>query len=178
MYGEVEVPEPDAAGGWRSAAVRCAHSLRETFLRHPWIVSVLGESGVAYLGPNLMRMSEDLLGVFEAAGFDLEASDRAMNTMIAYVIGVATVEAAWLTKVARSGRSEDEWLRHLLPAAGQAVQGYPRLRRLYESQLSDGAGAGREDTFKLGLDCVLDGLEARLGSTARLDSTDGGPTRP
>jgi len=166
VYGEVEVPAVEN-GDWRAAATRCAHSLRETFLRHPWIVSVLGASGVAYLGPNLMRMSEDLLGVFEQGGFDLPSADRSMSTLIAYVIGIATAEAAWLTTVARSGRSEEEWVRQLLPAAEQAVQPYPRLRKLYAAQAAEEPGATREDGFDLGLASVLDGLEARLGRPGR-----------
>lgn len=170
VYGEVEVPAVGDAAGWQAAITRCAHSMRSTILRHPWIVSVLGEAGVAYLGPNMMRMTEGILAVFEEGGFALEAADQAMNTVVAYVIGVSTSEAAWLTTLARSGQSEQEWVDRLWPAAEQAVQAYPRLRKLYAAQRDQNLGATRGDDFDSGLECVLHGLTARFnpagGSTS------------
>ncbi|MFF7203827.1 TetR/AcrR family transcriptional regulator [Streptomyces sp. NPDC008141] len=163
VYGEIEVPAADDPADWRAATTRCAHSLRSTFLQHPWIVSVLGEVGVAYLGPNMMRLSDALLGVLEDGGFSLEAADRGVSTVFAYVIGVSTTEAAWLTTVKRSGRAEQDLMESLLPAAEQAVQGHPRLRRLYAAQRDADANGARDDGFEDGLQCVLDGLEARLG---------------
>ncbi|MEU7854561.1 TetR/AcrR family transcriptional regulator [Nonomuraea sp. NPDC049141] len=161
VYGEVEAPAADDPAGWRAAITRYAHSLRATVLRHPWIVSVLGETGVAYLGPNVMRQNEAVLAAFEQGGFTLEAADRALNTVVAYVIGVSTGEAAWLTTLARSGRSEQEWAASLWPAAEQAVQDYPRLRKLYAAQRNQNVSATRDDEFAGGLACVLQGLAAR-----------------
>ncbi|MEV7952711.1 TetR/AcrR family transcriptional regulator C-terminal domain-containing protein [Streptomyces sp. NPDC088141] len=132
----------------------------------------LGEAGVAHLGPNTLRLSEDMLTDFEEAGFSLEQADRAVNTVMSYVIGVSTAEAARLTMLARSGRSEQEWTEHLWPAAERAVQPpYPRLRRLYASRHGEVVDGARNDNFRDGLACVPDGLEARLpdpGSPDRL----------
>jgi Tetracyclin repressor-like, C-terminal domain len=125
-------------------------------------VSVLGEVGVAYLGPNMMRLTEAILAVFEGGGFPLEAADQAMNTVIAYVIGLSTSEAAWLTMLARSGQGEQEWADRLWPAAERAVQDYPRQRRLYAAQRGQNLRSTRDDEFAIGLDCVLHGLAARL----------------
>jgi AcrR family transcriptional regulator len=162
VYGEVEPPAADDPAGWRAAVTRYAHSMRATLLRHPWIVSVQGEVGVAYLGPNVMRRNEAVLAVFEHAGFTLEAADRALNTVVAYVIGVSTSEAAWLTTLARSGQSEQEWAESLWPAAEQAAQDYPRLRKLYAAQRDQNLAAARADEFDTGLQCILDGLAARF----------------
>ncbi|MDL4776602.1 TetR/AcrR family transcriptional regulator [Actinomadura xylanilytica] len=170
VYGEVEVPAADDPAGWRAAVTRYAHSMRAMVLRHPWIVSVLGEAGVAYLGPNVMRQNEALLAVFEQGGFTLEAADRALNTVVAYVIGVSTSEAAWLTTLARSGQSEQEWVEGLWPAAEQAAQAYPRLRKLYAAQRNQDRTAARDDEFDSGLECVLHGLAARFAPA-------GGPPR-
>ncbi|TYB56535.1 TetR/AcrR family transcriptional regulator [Nonomuraea sp. PA05] len=158
VYGEVEVPP----GDWREALAGCARSMRATLLRHPWIVSVLGEAGVAYLGPNVLRLSERMLAVLEEGGFALEAADRAVNTVVAYVIGAATSEAAWLTTLARSGRSEQEWAEALWPAAEAAVRDHPRLRGLYAGQRGQDRGRTRAEEFEDGLACVLDGVASRL----------------
>ncbi|MGW6235329.1 TetR/AcrR family transcriptional regulator [Streptomyces sp. NPDC055094] len=162
VYGEIELPDAGDPERWREAVTRCAHSLRAAFLRHPWIVSVLGEVGMAYLGPNMMRLFESLLTVFEEAGFPLPKADQAVNTVVSFVIGVSTSEAAWLTMLARSGRSEQEWTEQVWPAAERAVAPYPRLRRLYAAQRGQDMGGAREDGFDGGLACVLDGLETRL----------------
>ncbi|MFC4118050.1 TetR/AcrR family transcriptional regulator [Nonomuraea zeae] len=162
VYGEVEVPAAADPDGWRAAITRFAHGMRAALLRHPWIVSVQGETGVAYLGPNVLRQNEAILAVFEQGGFTLEAADQALNTVMAYVIGVSTSEAAWLTTLARSGRSEQDWTASLWPAAEQAVQDYPRLRKLYAARRDQNARATRDDEFGTGLECVLDGLAARF----------------
>lgn len=157
IYGEVALP---ASGPWRTAATRFAHDLRSVFLRHPWIGSLLGEAGVAYLGPNVLRLSEAALALFEDAGFSLDDADLAFNTVMAFVVGRATSEAAWLTTLKRSGQSEQEWKDRLWPAAEQAVQDYPRLKQLYAAQRERKPEETNDSDFERGLDRVLDGLEA------------------
>ncbi|NUK51351.1 TetR/AcrR family transcriptional regulator [Streptomyces lunaelactis] len=165
VYGELEVPDAGDPSHWRTAAGGSAHSLRSMILRHPWIASVLGQVGLVHLGPNVMRMSDRLLAVFGAAGFATDEADQAMSTVIAYVIGMTTSEAAYLSMIARSGQSEQEWMQSLRPAAEQAAQPYPRLQEGYASQRNKDPQKIREDNFDYGLQRVLDGLETRLGRT-------------
>ncbi|MBY8887547.1 TetR/AcrR family transcriptional regulator C-terminal domain-containing protein [Streptomyces sp. PTM05] len=164
-YGEVEFPPPAEDAQWREAVVACAQSLRATILRHPWIASVLGEMGMSYLGPNWMQLSDALLAPFERAGLPTEEADHAVATVIAYVTGMATSEAAWLTVLARSGQDEQEWVERLWPAAEEAAQSYPRLRDSYAQQRGKSPRAAREEGFAYGLDRILDGLATRLGAT-------------
>ncbi|TDE25081.1 TetR/AcrR family transcriptional regulator [Nonomuraea mesophila] len=166
VYGEVEVPATGDPGGWRTAITGCAHSLRATILRHPWIVSVLGETGLAYLGPNVTRLMEEMLAVFEEGGFGLQEADQAMNTVVAYVVGISTSEAATLTALGRSGQSEQEWTERLLPAAEEAARDHPRLRRLYAGQRGRRVREDRDDGFRVGLECVLEGVTSRLRSSS------------
>jgi hypothetical protein len=80
---------------------------------------------------------------------------------MAYVIGTATTEAAWLTTVDRSGRSEQECIDQLRSALTEATKPYPRLHTLATSE-NDGAEKARGDGFHYGLDRMLDGLATRL----------------
>lgn len=161
VYGQIEVP--DARGDdWRTAVTTCAESARTVLVRHPWIASVLGQAGLAYLGPNVMRLNERMLALFEAAGFALPEADRALSTVMAYVIGTATTEAAWLTALARSGRGEQEWVRQLRPALVEATKPYPRLHAL-ATAAEVPAEESRGDAFRYGLERVLDGLAGRRG---------------
>ena len=72
VYGELELPEAADPADWRTSVATGAHSLRAMALRHPWVATVLGHVGLVHLGPNVMRMSERMLGQFEAASFPRE----------------------------------------------------------------------------------------------------------
>lgn len=161
VYGEIDPPRSVSAADWREITRGTAGELRGMFLRHPWMVSVLGEIGVAYLGPNLIRLTESLLAVYEDAGFTLNAADQAVNTVIAYVVGVSASEAAWLTMINRTGQTEGEWIERLWPAAEAAVHDFPRLRQVYASQHAESSPGTRDAGFEDGLACVLDGVAAR-----------------
>ncbi len=167
VHGELELPHNITPANWRAVATQCAHSLRSMILSHPWVASVLGELGLAHLGPNAMRLSEGMLEVFETAGFALDEADRAVSSVVAFVTGTATTEAAWLTALARSGQTEQQWVEQIWPAAEAAVQEYPRLRKLYASQRSADSKNSRESNFDYGLALVLDGLETRLDRRQR-----------
>ncbi|WP_410643472.1 TetR/AcrR family transcriptional regulator [Amycolatopsis sp. lyj-346] len=160
VYGQIEVPDVWGVD-WRRAVTTCAESARAALLRHAWIASVLGQTGLAYLGPNVMRLNERMLALFEAAGFSLAEADDALSAVMAYVIGTATTEAAWLTTVSRSGHSEQEWLDRLRPALTEATKPYQRLHALATAQ-GDDAAKTRGDSFHYGLDRLLDGLAAHL----------------
>ncbi|MEU6862281.1 TetR/AcrR family transcriptional regulator C-terminal domain-containing protein [Streptomyces sp. NPDC046876] len=157
-----EMPAPEAEGpDWRAAAARAAESFRATVLRHPWLASVLGQAGLAYLGPNLMSYSERLATLVTRAGFP--EPSRAIDALMAYVVGMSTTEAAWLSTVARSGQSEAEFIGRLLPAAQQAAAGHEHLVEGYAAAAAADPVETRNSKFAYGLEVVLDGLALRLG---------------
>ena len=166
IFGELQAPDMSDPANWREATTACAQSMRTVILRHPWIASMLG--AMAYLGPNLMRLSEDILGMLEAAGFSLTEANSAMNTVFAYVIGMTGSEAAWLTMLARSGQTEREWAERLGPALQEATRSHPRLGALFAAQADQDPAKVRDHEFAYGLERILDGLAvARAsGSTA------------
>lgn len=161
VAAEIRVPGPGGPD-WRAAVTEAAAAFRTTALRHPWLSSVLGQAGLAYLGPNLMTFSERLAALFTAAGFP--EPGRAIDTVLSYVIGMSTTEAAWLTTVARSGESEADFIARLMPAAQQAAVGHEHLADGYAEAAAATVDpvALREDKFRYGLEVVLDGLTLRL----------------
>jgi AcrR family transcriptional regulator len=153
VYGEVEVPGPD--GPWREGIAAAAGSLRAMALRHPWVSGVLGQVGLAYLGPNLAAVSARMQALFTSAGLgDLEAQ-QAMAAVTSYVVGTVTSETAWLALVARSGRSEQELVADL-----QSTQGH--LNETPAAREYTDPAVFRDDGFAFGLGLLLDGLGARL----------------
>lgn len=163
VYGEISVPSVADPAHWRESAVAGAQSVRAMILRHPWMASLLGAVGLSYLGPNVMRLNERLLAVFVDAGFPGDEAPKAISAVVAYVIGMGTSEAAWLTTLAKSGRSEREWADQLRPAVEEASQAYPHQReRIAEYDAGIDPAKIRDDKFRYGLDRMLDGLETRL----------------
>jgi len=166
IYGEVELPSSHNPSNWRAHTAHCARSLRRTILGHPWIASVFGEMGMSHLGPNSMRLSESLLELLIQAGFPAQEAGPAGSTVVSYVTGTATTEAAWLTALARSGHTEQEWVHSMYPAAEHASKDYPHLRDDYAAKRGKDRSTIREESFEYGLQRVLDGLETRLARCA------------
>ncbi|MBF6469928.1 TetR/AcrR family transcriptional regulator C-terminal domain-containing protein [Nocardia beijingensis] len=158
VYGEISVPEIDDPANWRSATLECAQSLRAMILRHPWMASTLGQVGLSYLGPNVMRLNDRMVGLFEAGGFPAEEAPDGIGAVISYVVGMGITEAAYLTMLARSGQTEKEWLDRLRPAAEEAAREFPRI---VQENWDQNPEQLRERKFRYGLDRVLDGLAAR-----------------
>lgn len=167
VYGEVVVPQITERSEWREGVRTLAHRIRATLLKHRWMVSLLGESGLAHLGPNLMRVGDEILALFDTAGFKLLEADRVLKIINSYIIGSTVAEAAYLNSVARSGLSVQEWIANLWPAAREAARPYPNLDRLYRIQEEGAANPDAphfdaDDEFNWGLDRILDGLATRL----------------
>lgn len=100
---------------------------------------------MSYLGPNWMRISEAMLNLLTTAGFPADEADRALSTLVAYVTGMATSEAAWLNVLARSGQDERTMVERLWPAAEEAAQDYPLLREGYAEQRGTDPREAREE---------------------------------
>ncbi|MFG2627951.1 TetR/AcrR family transcriptional regulator C-terminal domain-containing protein [Streptomyces sp. NPDC048473] len=168
VFAEIAVPSTDFvrtapeadSPDWRAAATEAARSFRATALRHPWLTSVLGQAGLAYLGPNLMSFTERLAALFTAAGFP--EPSRAIDTVLSYVIGMSATEAAWLTTIARSGETEAAFIARLMPAARRAAAAHDHLADVYAGPTAVDPVEIRETKFAYGLEVVLDGLALRL----------------
>ncbi|MGW4846676.1 TetR/AcrR family transcriptional regulator [Nocardia brasiliensis] len=162
VYGEIRLPTAGDPAAWRAAAAQCADELRAMILRHPWIASTLGQVGLYYLGPNVMRMNARMAEVFAAGGFATEEVSDAIGTLLGYIIGVGITEAAWLSLLARSGQTEPELLASLRPAAERAADEFPQLRATTpDAEWNTDPARIRDKRFAYGLDRVLDGLDAR-----------------
>lgn len=161
VYGEIRVPAITDPAAWRMATADCAESLRAMITRHPWMASTLGQVGLSYLGPNVMRLNDGLVGLFEAGGFPAAETSDAISAVMSYVVGMGIAEAAWLALLARSGQTEQEFVAQLRPAAEAAAKDYPRFQQ--DEDWDTDPTERRDRKFRYGLDRLLDGLGARLG---------------
>ncbi|WP_327088967.1 TetR/AcrR family transcriptional regulator [Nonomuraea sp. NBC_01738] len=162
VYGELRVTAADDPADWRQALAATARDLRDLALSHPWVSAVLGQVGLSYLGPNMLRVSGAMLATLVEAGFPADEADPAMSTVFSYVIGMTVSETAYLSMIARSGQTEQEWAEQLWPAAEQAVKGHPQLVADYAAKQGVDPVQARQEAFDYGLDRVLDGLATRI----------------
>lgn len=166
VFGEVEPPDPDDPAGWRTAAMLCGHSVRAMMLRHTWLGPLMSDSGYAYGGPTMMRLSEAMLALFENAGAAPRVAEGATQALFGYVMGIATAEAARLRMLGRAGQSEQEWMARAYVDVRKIAEPYPRLVDLYARHRDEDPRLTRDKSFQYGLDLVLDGVAARLPPAA------------
>ncbi|KYF98493.1 TetR family transcriptional regulator [Sorangium cellulosum] len=159
VYGEMASAGP-IPGGFREALRAIAHRTRRAAREHAWFIDLLG--GRPHLGPNaLAHLEASFAALSGAPGFeDIDAVMLAVGTVNAYVIGAIRGEANELRAELASGMSQAEWQRasdayiHRMIATGR----FPTLAKV----VRDASHPPADVVFDGGLDCVLDGIEARL----------------
>jgi AcrR family transcriptional regulator len=164
VWAEVELPDPGEVG-WRPAATAMAGDTRAMITRHPWLVTAM--STQLMYGPGKARRDDHSLAVFETAGFVGVDADNASKTVLTYVLGTAlseVAEAAWRARLRRNGGNEEEQMRDTMTRASEIAMRFPRLRARLEAWEEAGATAPPDESFELGLQTILDGLEAQLAA--------------
>lgn len=154
-----EDPLPESTEDWRADLGAVAHALRATLLRHPWLAGEL--AGRPALGPNSLRRSESALSAAVALTPDITLASQALGAVRAYVLGSVAAQQALRRAEQRTGLTEEEWQHSVGPYISQVLAAgqHPMLaRRVLEAEELD-----PDVEFAFGLDCVLDGLAARLG---------------
>ena len=167
VSAEAEAPEP--CGDWRADLSGYARTMRAALLRHPWAIDFIGIGPPS--GPNDARNAERLLAAIDGLGLDIATALWVLMTVWTYVAGAALREV-----------QEIRWQRSTEAAAGtmtaselDAMFGeferriresgrYPHLVRALDAGIDPDAPETRDDRFEFGLDCVLDGIAARLRS--------------
>ena len=165
IEAEVEAPEP--SGDWRADLRAFAARARAGMLRHRWAMEFLG--GRPPSGPNDARNLERLLGMLDGLGLDARTTMDILGTVGTYVMGAVLREAqemrgqrdeelAEADLTAEEVQTERERYRKWFEASGR----YPRIARLMEAGIDPDDPETRDERFEFGLDCVLDGIAARL----------------
>ncbi|MET9964316.1 TetR/AcrR family transcriptional regulator C-terminal domain-containing protein [Streptomyces sp. NPDC006326] len=159
VWDEIELPDL-AAMDWRTAATRMAGSLHAMLTRHPWLVQAFGS--YLFYGPAKARHDDHSLAIYEAAGFEGAAADRAAAAVFTFVLGSALGSSATATlmrRLRREGGDPEELIRDTLAKAGEDAMKFPRLRARLDTPSAD-YNASPERTFEYALQALLDGLDA------------------
>ncbi|MBC2875015.1 MULTISPECIES: TetR/AcrR family transcriptional regulator [Streptomyces] len=157
VHGEMELP--DATDDWRTVLRAVAVRTRALALEHPW----MARADHLSLTPNQFAVSERVLAALGGLGLDADTMMAVYRTASAYVRGAVDSEISLTLMMRKRGwNTGDETREGLAPEMTWLMKTgrYPATHRyLAEAQRKDDA----EWRFELGLDCVLDGIAARLG---------------
>jgi AcrR family transcriptional regulator len=152
----------DTETGWRALARAYAVQTRVLVLRHPWVIELLARTPVA-LTPRLVGLAEKALVSVDGLGLDVDSMMAIFATVTAYVRGATSGEVAEREAARRQGWVSDDDVRlAYLPYVRWLIESgrYPTLTRyIIEGSNEDDA----EWRFDFGLECVLEGIAARLG---------------
>lgn len=166
LMAEVTVPEP--SNDWRANLRTLAVSNRSMLARHRWLMDFVG--GRPTLGPATLLNLEAALAVLAVLELDPATQIDILTTVNTYVTGAvlresqeirteqAEREARALHSQADAMRDRQAWRDRLL-----ATGLFPHFVRFLDADVDPDAAQTRDARFEFGLDCLLDGVAARIG---------------
>ncbi len=151
VFAEIDLPPSDT--NWRAALRHRCVSAREVLRGHRWAVPLM-ESGTSP-GPATLRHHDAVLGCLFNAGLPTDVVAHAYAIVDAFVYGFATQEAS----LPAAGAPTEEFAQLAAEMANvMPADAFPHLARFTsEHVLQPGYDFG--DSFDVGLDLVLDGIE-------------------
>jgi AcrR family transcriptional regulator len=158
VFGEIELPA-HPSGDWRADLRMIAMQMRSMLRRHLWLSALLNSR--PSLGPNGLRYAEFCLAALDGLGLDSATMISIFETIDGYIVGYVQTKLAEETASQQSGMTEQKWRKALEPYLRQiaATGRYPTFARL---ALENTALNDEATGFAFGLDCVLDGIAARI----------------
>lgn len=171
MYDRVLAELPtryDLGAGWRPAVVSWARHTLEFYLRHPWVLQVSQVRPV--LGPNEFAMLEGVVAVLRDTGLTPRRVRGVMALLFDFVRGAAKTVSESRLAPSATGVSDEEWwqarsslLKEVEPefAARFPMASWVESQDDEPDDGPDDAHPGGE-TFSIGLNVLLDGIEAAV----------------
>lgn len=163
--GEIAVPEP--SGDWRADLGNFARSTRAGMLRHPWAVEVKGFRPPS--GPNDAQNGERMLAALDPVGVDTQTLVNITMAVGTYVVGAVLREIKEIqfqreTEQAVAGMTEEEITAVRNEFARRITESdrYPHIARFVEDDIDPDSPDTRDERFEFGLECLLDGIAAKI----------------
>ena len=161
-FGEIELLNRPSKN-WRANLRIVARQTRTALKRHPWLAGLL--SSRPPLGPNYLRHFEYSLASVAALGLNMETTSRIIGTFYVFIMGFTSYELAEHESNRRTGMTDAEKRQSVAPYIESVLASgrFPNLVRFLDS----GATEPDDESFTFGLECVLDGIAARIPNKPR-----------
>ena len=169
IVGEAQAPEP--SGDWRADLRAGACATRDALHRHQWAVNFMSTRPPA--GPKMLRNLERSLSALDGLGLDKATAMTALMAVTTYVLGAVLREQ----QEANGEQYMAELFEGMSEAEKQAVIAdfterirtaghFPRMVAMLNEGVDPDSAQTRDERFEFGLDCLLDGIAARLSRVA------------
>lgn len=163
VIAEIDLDVADGAS-WRESLSRQVTRSRDVMRRHRWLPALMATRPL--LGPHALTHAELIYALLGKAGLAGPRLTAAVGALTYYVQGYAAAENTWRRTVPDPAAEAE--LRHQAQQYLSRRQAeYPTLARHADLENDD-----FDDSFRLGLDTVLDGIEAHVRAAT------GAGTRP
>jgi AcrR family transcriptional regulator len=157
-----ETQPPARSGDWRADLTAIAHHTRAVIKRHPWMIAISAFRPT--LGPNSLASMEATLQALDGHGLDIDGMLAIANTLSTFARGYAAGEIAEQQAEARSGLGREPWMQsqaqyvEMIRDSGQ----FPLFMRVVDDASSPHDPHLVQQGFERGLQCLLDGIAARI----------------
>jgi AcrR family transcriptional regulator len=143
---------------WNTRLREWAHRCLAIYTEHPWFLEATS-SRDGVMGPNELLWMEAALAMLAESGLGPKERHHAFLAIIGHVRGHATFQQIGTLTGARK-----EWGRELTQMLQSEATRYPILLEIVRSGgFSENVGGA----FEFGLNCILDGIHARVSRRSR-----------
>jgi AcrR family transcriptional regulator len=152
VYAEIR----PAGDGWREVLRSHAEATRRAVHEHEWLADLMG--GRPQLGPHALANGETVVAALGAV--DVDDVMPVTGAVNAYVIGAVRREIAERRAERATGMDQQRWQASRGPYLMRtfATGRFPALATV----VHDAAHLDADQTFRIGLDFLLDGIAARI----------------
>jgi AcrR family transcriptional regulator len=161
--------------GWRRRLELAGRMLWRSCRDHPWLAPALSVTRPQPIAGG-MAYTEWVLAALDGTGLSLDARFTTHLVLFNYARGTAVNVESEAEAEASSGLSSQEWMMSQVPALQAVLAGgsLPTFARIIESEYDLDLDA----LFEFGLECLLDGVAARIARTATPSNRNAVSARP
>lgn len=163
-FGELRLPDQEADGeDWRAQLRTLATEYRTLLVRHPWLSPLAGT--FLNIGPNSLAFSRVVQRVIRRTGLPAHGLTGAISAVFQFVYGYGTIEGHFLTRVADTGMTPDDYFRHAMttvnesPSTADVIE---ESKKLMAARGGDTVEEMMDRDFTFALDLLVAGIEAMV----------------
>ncbi|MGW0609455.1 TetR/AcrR family transcriptional regulator [Streptomyces sp. NPDC002788] len=162
VYAELELPDPDLTDeDWREQLRGLAGAYRGLLVRHPWLSPLAGR--YLNIGPNSLAFSRAVQRLVRRAGLPAHGVTGALSAVFQFVYGYGTIESRFLTRIADTGLSPEEYFQQVMSLVDEAPGSAEIIRKSKDIMAARGGDTVAEmldSDFSFALDLLIAGIEA------------------
>jgi len=164
VFGQHPLPEPGPPG-WRAKLALSARAEWAVYRSHPWVARLVAHTTRPPLAPNLMSYTDWRMRALDGLGLPFPVMTQAAIMLSTQLQGAALGLYAESEATRHTRQSREEWTAARREAITDALQArdLPMIARFGPAEYD---ASTPDKIVEFGLDRLLDGIEALIGTPA------------